>query len=387
MNEIKACRSMSENHIRVVHVALQLQVGGMEKLLVEFARYVDRQQFELLFVSLGERGSLAEDIEACGWPVVALQGREGLSAKLLWRLVRVFRSWNADIVHTHNSKPLVYAGPAARLAGIKRVVHTRHGQRYQAGSRATKLFRFAARFADRVVSVSKDSARLSALEGIPADKISTVWNGIDISKFEYVGPKDGGPAAMVGRLSPEKDVETLIRAVPLVLRHHPHFLLLIAGDGPCRTDLQPLAASLGVVDHVRFLGEVRDVAGLLAGSSMFVLPSLTEGISLTLLEAMARGLPVIATRVGGNPEVVVEGETGFLVPTRSPVDLAEAILKLIGDPQQGRSMGLAGRTRVERDFDVRRMVAEYESLYLELHEPALAADRTQRVALGAGKIR
>jgi len=364
--------------IRIAHVALQLDVGGMEKLLVEFARHADRQRFELLFVSLGERGSLTEDIKACGWPVIALERAEGLSAKLLWRLIRLFRSRSVDIVHTHNSKPLIYGGPAATLAGVQQVVHTRHGQRYQASFRATGLFRLAARFADRVVCVSKDGARLSALEGISAEKTSTIWNGIDISEFQHVGPKEGGPAVMVGRLSPEKDVESLIRAVPLVLADYPNFSLEIAGNGPCLAGLQDLASALNVAGHVRFLGEVRDVASVLGRASMFVLPSLTEGISLTLLEGMARGLPVIATRVGGNPEVVVEGETGFLVPTRSPVDLAEAILQLIRNPGSGRRLGLAGRVRVEREFDVRRMVADYEAIYLELQDFRFGAGRPRK---------
>lgn len=373
---------------RIAHVALQLDVGGMEKLLVEFARHADRDQFELLFVSLGGRGLLAEDIEALGWPVIALEASEGLSAKLLWRLMRVFRSWNVDIVHTHNSKPLIYAGPAAKLAGVPHVVHTRHGQRFQASARANRLFRFAARFAHRFVCVSKDSARLSAAEGIPEEKISTIWNGIDIAKFRYAGPACGGPAVMVGRLSPEKDVETLIRAVPLVLHERADFQVEIAGGGPCLAGLQELARSLEVVQHVRFLGEVRDVAGLLGRASMFILPSLTEGISLTLLEAMARGLPVIATRVGGNPEVVAEGETGFLIPTQSPVDLTEAILQLVGDAELGRRMGWAGRQRAERLFDVRCMVADYESLYYELlGSPLAEGNGRKRSEMRAERVR
>jgi glycosyltransferase involved in cell wall biosynthesis len=353
--------------IRIAHVALQLDTGGMEKLLVEFARHADRDRFDLIFVSLGGRGSLAEDIEACGWPVVALNSGRGLSVNLLWQLGRVFRSWKADLVHTHNSKPLIYAGPAAKLVGVSHVVHTRHGQRYQASVRATRLFQWASRLADRMVCVSQDSARLADHEGVRQDKISTIWNGIDISRFRQVGPTYGGPAVMVGRLSPEKDVETLIRSVPLVLARRPEFQLEIAGNGPCLAELRALASELGVTGHVHFLGEVKDVASLLGRASLFVLSSLTEGISLTLLEAMARGLPVIATRVGGNPEVVIEGETGFLVPTQSPVDLAEAILQVIVDAELGRHMGRAGRQRVERDFDVCRMVADYETLYLELH--------------------
>jgi glycosyltransferase involved in cell wall biosynthesis len=171
---------------------------------------------------------------------------------------------------------------------------------------------------------------------------------------------------MVGRLTPVKDVETLVRATKLAVQVDPTFRLEVAGDGPCLPALKRLTSELGLLDHIRFLGEVRDVPALLARASVFVLSSLSEGISLALLEAMARGLPVVATRVGGNPEVVVEGETGLLVPARSEVELAWAMQRLRNDPEGSRRMGEAGRKRVLQHFDVRQMVAAYEALYLDI---------------------
>jgi glycosyltransferase involved in cell wall biosynthesis len=336
----------------------------MEKLLVDFARHTDRGRFELEFVSLCGRGPLAEDLESCGWSVTALDARPGVRPSLILRLARLFRSGNIDVVHTHNTKPLLYGSLAARLAGVRRVVHSRHGQRYHASRRQTALFRLATHLTNCVVCVSNDSAQLSAKEGTAQKKIRTVWNGIDIWRFAYAGPKPGGPAVMVGRLSPEKNVDGLLRAAALAGQMSPSFRLMIAGDGPCSADLKELAAELALGDRVRFLGEVRDVPALLLGAGLFVLPSLTEGISLTLLEAMARGLPVVTTRVGGNPEVVVEGETGFLVAPRAPVELARAMIALHLAPDVGRQMGIAGRARVERHFDIRRTVRAFESLYL-----------------------
>ncbi len=351
--------------LRVVHVASQMVTGGMEKLLVEFARHADRSRFDLRFVALGTRGSPADDIERCGWPVTTLQEAPGLRPLLVFRLAGLLKGWGADVVHAHNSKPLIYAGTAGRLLGVRRVIFTRHGQRFGASRHETLLFRLATRTADRVVCVSHDAARISYEEGIAPNKVTTIWNGIDVARFGYLGPRDGGLAVMVGRLSAEKDVATLIHAASIVVREYPAFRLEIAGDGPCSSELECLVARIGLGDHVRLLGEVRDVPNLLGRASLFVLPSLTEGISLTLLEAMARGLPVVATRVGGNPEVVDEGRTGLLVPERSPAELAGAILRLLRDPEMGRRMGLEGRHRVEQYFDVRRMVAQYERLYLE----------------------
>jgi glycosyltransferase involved in cell wall biosynthesis len=338
----------------------------METLLVEFARHAERKCFDLQFISLSTRGRLADDIEVLGWPVTCLEEPPGLGLATIWRLARLFRFWRPAIVHTHNTKPLIVAAPAARLARVPRIIHTRHGQRFRASSGQTALFRIGARLSDRFVCVSQDCTRISLKEKISGKKLTTIQNGIDLARFDFAGAKAGGPAIMVGRLSPEKDVETLVRAVPLIIREHPGFHLEIAGSGPCLLTLGRLAQELRISDRIHFLGEIQDIPALLASASLFVLPSLTEGISLTLLEAMARGLPVVATNVGGNPEVVVHGETGLLVPTKSPVDLAAAVLRICRDPERGRQMGRAGRRRVELNFDVRRMVAAYETLYLNL---------------------
>jgi glycosyltransferase involved in cell wall biosynthesis len=193
--------------------------------------------------------------------------------------------------------------------------------------------------------------------------VTTIWNGIDVTGFAYAGPDPAGPAVLVARLAPEKDVETLLNATALAARERPDFRLEVAGDGPCRPALERAAADLGVAGRVRFLGEVRDVPALLARARLFALSSLTEGVSLTLLEAMSRGLPVAATRVGGNAEVVADGETGLLVPPGDPPALAAALLRLWADPAEAARLGRAGRRRVEAHFDVRGMVAAYEDLY------------------------
>lgn len=335
----------------------------MEKLLVEFARHVDRRRFELRFVSLSTRGVLADEIESLGWPVTALEEPPGLRPGLMLRLAGLFRRWKVDVVHAHNSRPLVCGAPAARLAGVPLVISTRHGQSYGSNRRQNTTFRLASLLTDHVVCVSHDSVELSARRGVSRRKLRTIWNGIDVQRFAYAGPCPGGPAVMVGRLAPEKDVATLLRAVAAVVRVDPSFRLEIAGDGACRADLEGLAAELDLREYVRFLGAVNDVAALLERASLFVLSSLTEGVSLTVLEAMARGLPVIATRVGGNPEVVADGETGLLVPSATPDFLASALLQLHQNPATGRRMGLAGRERAEHYFDVRATVAAYEALY------------------------
>lgn len=361
--------------IRVVHLTQGLDMGGQEKLLVEFARHADRDRFDLRFVSLSGMGELARDIEALGWPVVALDQAAGLRPLLVLRLAQMFRRWRTDVVHTHNNRPLVYSALAVRAAGVKRFVHTRHGQSFGATPRQVRLVGLAARWVDAFVCVSQDSARLSVTQKVPARLVRCIWNGIDTARFPFLPARREGPAVLVARLSPEKDIATLLRAVSLACRQDRSFRLDIAGEGPCRPELEHLAHELGLGEPVRFLGQVRDVAGLLAGARLFVLSSLSEGISLTLLEAMARGLPLVVTAVGGNPEVVEDGATGLLVPARDPEKMAEALLRLQGDFSLRQQMGAAGRHRVERHFDIRRMVARYEGLYQAKPNPYTVQDQ------------
>jgi len=347
----------------VAHVSLGLEMGGMEKLLVEFARHADRERFQLHFICLEGRGKLADDIEALGWPIDAMGKRPGLRPGLILKLARLFRRLGAQVVHTHNEPACLYGVPAARLARVPLVLNTRHGQGSPPGARRARAFQWAARLAGRVVCVSKDAADLSVRSGLSESRVTTVWNGIDTEKFPFRGPCPGGPAVVVARLAEVKNIDALIRAIPLVVESVPRFTLRIVGDGPCRAALEALTTVLGLQAHVTFTGEADNVPQQLGQGSMFVLPSLSEGVSLSLLEAMATGLPVVATSVGGNVEVVIDGETGFLVPVEEPEQLAQAIIRLALAPGLAHRMGTAGRRRVETTFDVRSMVRAYEGLY------------------------
>ncbi|MBX9677906.1 MAG: glycosyltransferase [Gemmataceae bacterium] len=364
---------------RVVHVSLGLDVGGQERLLVEFARHADREKFDLTFVSLTSRGIIADAIDEARWPVLALGERPGFSVGRFFRVGRLLRSLEADILHTHDDGPLVYGSLGGRLGRVGRHVHTHHhGLLPNVSRRQQRLAGWAARLTYAFVCVSEDSARQMTAGGVPVRKIRTLHNGIDLDRFSFQGSNPAGPVVTVARLSPEKAIENLLRAAAIVVASDRSFRLEIAGDGQCREDLHRLTRELKLEDHVTFLGEIRDVPALLARASLFVLPSRTEGISLTLLEAMARGLPVVTTRVGGNPEVVDDGKTGFLVPSQDPAELAVAILRMRADPAESQAMGRLGRHRVETHFDVRRMIRDYEELYLEGAlplrgiEPALA---------------
>ena len=338
---------------RILHVTFGLDVGGQEKLLVEFARHSDPERFDLRFVSLGSRGRAGRGHRGVGlagdrdWAAAS-----GLRPSLIVDLARFFRRWRPDVVHTHDQRALFYAGPAAWATRVPRLIHTRHGRNFHSTPRQITIGRQLARLVDRYVCVSDDVKAQCVAEGIARSRLLTIKNGIDLERFAFSGSCPGGPIVAVARLSPEKDVANLIRAAAIVRRSDPDLRIEVAGDGQCLPELRRLVAELGLEGQVLLLGEVGDVAGLLARGRLFVLPSRSEGISLTLLEAMACGLPVVATRVGGTPEVVVDGETGLLVPPGDPAALADAILRSAARPRGGAAHG-RGRPAARR-ADLRR---------------------------------
>jgi sugar transferase (PEP-CTERM/EpsH1 system associated) len=370
-NQVSAPK-MNEPPRTVCHISLTLRTGGLEKLLVQFARHHDRDRFNHVFVALRDVGAPAEEIRGQGGHVYVLGEPRGKWHELR-RVTRLLSDLGPAVVHTHNLYPFFYGSIAARLAQVPAVIHTRHGVALGDGSSGRILFWSASRLTDRVVSVSEDTARRSAREGhLRAGQGLMIWNGVDTDEFVYRGPRNGSNHLItISRLELIKDLPTLLRAVAIAHRSIPDLHLDVVGDGTQRRNLETLAHSLGLDGSVAFLGERHDIAALLTTAAVFVSSSASEGVSLTLLEAMAVGLPVVATAVGGNPEVVADGWTGELVPADDPEALAAALVRVCGDRERAARMGREGRARVERHFDVRQAIRAYEALY----DDVLEADR------------
>lgn len=353
--------------LRVCHVSMCLETGGLERLLVEFGRNCSRDRFQLDFVALAGLGKPADDLRQLGFSTQSVAEQASGKLARLKQLVRLFRESEIDIVHTHNTLAHFYAAAAAKLAGVPVVINTQHGRGCGDSWKARLQFRLANRLTDRIIGVSEDAAALCRRDDRrSSEKTIAIWNGIDLDRFEFRGPANSSTAISVARLSLEKDFSTLIRAVALVVERHPGFRLKIVGDGRERAHLEQLARDLGLTSHVQFLGECSDVPQKLAEAAFFVSASRTEGISLTLLEAMAVGLPIVATEVGGNPEIVELGVTGELVPSGQPEQLAQAICGMLDRKSEWPAIGELARQRVERHFDVRQMVQKYEALYEQL---------------------
>jgi sugar transferase (PEP-CTERM/EpsH1 system associated) len=353
----------------VVHCVFSIGIGGQEVVILSLAERANRSLFAPRVLCLQGAGELAPRFEALGIPVEVLKRPAGSGSFGMLTAMRAYlRERRPAILHTHNPTPHQYGSIARLTADVPVLVHTKHGRNRLLSTKGLWLERFAGRVTDAVVPVSLDAADVArTIEHVPANRIRVIRNGVDVRDYTPVHRESGKwNVVHVARLDYVKDQATLLRAARLVRDRESTFQLDIVGDGNERENLERLAASLGLSDTVHFHGFQPDVRPFLYAADAFVLSSFSEGIALTLLEAMAAGLPVVATDVGGNREVVIPGETGYLVPTGDPVALARALIELLGNRERVARFGRAGRARVEAEFRLDKTVAAYESLYLEL---------------------
>ena len=361
---------------RVMHVLFTLQPGGMEYGVIKLVNALQdcRIQSSICSTRPGTLKGLVHEAV----PVIELDRRAGNDPRLVWQLYRLFRRMRPDIVHTHGWGTLLEGLAAARLAGVPRVVHGEHGT-LQLRTHQRWLQRAGWSLADRVLSVSSRLAERMAREvRFPLERIDTIRNGVDLDRFGRIGRvearlalglrPDSVVAGTVGRLVAVKDHATLLESLATLRRTGLQPTLVIAGEGPLRAAIEEQIAALDLSGQVRLLGHRPDVETVLAALDVFVLSSSSEGLSNTILEAMATGLPVVSTRVGGADELVEHQVTGELVPSRSPEALSTALAALVNDPHQRATMGAAGRRRVETMFELTATMRRYETLYRDLVE-------------------
>ena len=312
--------------------------------------------------------------------VFSLGKRPGHDPRSFLRLVKLLRKVRPAIVHSRNWATFD-AILAARLAGVRVVIHGEHGRDITdpegRNKRRNRIRRLLSPLVTHFATVSRDLEEWLCHEvGLPAHKVSTIRNGVDLARFARSDrpaarvklglPVDAVIVGTVGRLDPVKDQAALVRALAALLPSHPWAFLTITGAGPCHEGLMRLVAELGIGPRVRLLGESSDVPAVLGAMDLFVLPSIAEGMSNTLLEAMAAGLPVVATRVGGSPELVEDGITGRLVPRQDLDALRQAIAGYLDDPHLRALHGKASRQRAAESFGLDRMRDAYLSLYRRL---------------------
>jgi glycosyltransferase involved in cell wall biosynthesis len=320
-----------------------------------------------------------QELEAAGIPVFCLGIRRKLpDPRPALRLARLIRERRPHIVHSHTVHANLLARVVRPLAAVRVLVCTAHS--IDEGGRLRQLlYRLTDPFCDLTTQVSQAGLeRYVRVGAVPAGKIRFIPNGVDTARFKperkarlalrkELGVEGSFVWLAVGRLEPPKDYPNLLKAFARVAAEQAGAVLLIAGDGPLRPAAQELARELGLERRVTFLGIRRDVPQLMNAADAYVMSSAWEGMPMVLLEASASGLPIVATDVGGNPEVVVEGESGFLVPATDHEALAAAMLRLMRLPEEERRrMGEAGRRHVETNYALDRVVDRWEELYREL---------------------
>jgi len=379
----------------IVHIVRRLSMGGLENGLVNLINHMDPMRYRHAILCLRDYSDFSERIIREDVDVLALNKREGQDLSIHVRLWSVLRKLRPAVVHTRNLPGLECLVPSA-FAGVPARIHGEHGRDMYDLDGLNKKYLLLRKlinpFAHQYIAVSSDLANwLVRSVGIGPDRVIQIYNGVDLKRFH---PRDGlrpplGPAdfaseenlviGTVGRMETVKNQLTLVKAFLQLLDQEPktreRLRLVIIGDGPLRREAEKLLKD-GNAAHLAWLpGERDDVPTIMRSLDLFVLPSLREGISNTILEAMASGLAVVATRVGGNPELVEEQKTGLLIPPANSIALAEAIRSYLLHPERLSIHGQAGRKRAEDCFSLEKMVSEYTAVYDKLLERMKRANR------------
>ena len=376
-------RAPADTRPLIVHVVYRFDTGGLENGVVNLINHMPAEAYRHAIVALTTVTDFRHRIRRNDVEFIALDKPPGHGFWLYPRLFRLFRALKPAIVHSRNLAALEVLVPAW-AAGVRVRIHGEHGRDVgdlDGSHRGYQWLRRVYRpFVGHYLALSCDLATyLSDKVRVPRDRITQVYNGVDVARFRPAGavaePIAGCPfrapghwiVGSVGRMQAVKDQPTLARAFVQALALAPQLRstlrLVMVGDGPLRAEALAVLDAAGVGDLAWLPGERADVPELMRGLSCFVLPSLAEGVSNTILEAMASGLPVIATNVGGNAELVVAGETGELVPAADAQAMASSIVRLATRPEVAAAMGRAGRVQVQARFSLEAMVAAYQNLY------------------------
>ena len=369
--------------MHIVHLTASTFFGGPERQMLGLAGHLG-EPFRSSFVSFREGGRCEEflsKVREAGFPALALERDTPNVPQALAELAGHLSSIRADVLLCHTFKPNVLGRLAARRLGLPCVVVSRGwtGENWKVSAYET-VDRVNLRFVDRVVAVSDGQAAKVRRAGVPSSRLSVIRNAARLKAFAE--PMAEGRIELrsafasdtrlshvvvaAGRLSPEKGYDVLLEAMPALLRQHPQAGLVLYGEGAERPRLEARAAELGVADRFRMPGFTANLDRLLPWCDLFVLPSRTEGLPNVALEASAAGVAIVATAVGGTPEVVADGENGLLVPSDNHVSLAEAMGRVLADGEFRSRLGSAGRERMVRHFTFEAQALQYANLFRSL---------------------
>lgn len=360
--------------IRIVHVLFRFGIGGLENGVVNLINGLDAERYRHWIVCLADYDeNFARRLQVSNVELRALDKRPGNDPRVWWRMWRLLRELRPDVLHTRNFVALELQ-MLGWLCGVRGRVHGEHGWDVNDIDGTVRKYQIArcliGRFVHRFIALSRDlECYLRGRAGIPGEMIVQIYNGVDTERFSPGRLADTATVVIgtVGRMKAVKHQTLLCRAFASLLSRRPalasRLRLRLVGSGPLETDCRAIVAAAGCGDLVEFRGDSAEVDQDLRGMDVFVLPSLAEGISNTILEAMACGLPVIATRVGGNAELVVDGETGMLVDSDDVAAMAQAIERYADEPALRERHGRQAREHVLARFSMARMLESYDTVY------------------------
>lgn len=358
--------------VNILYIIWSLGLGGAERVVINLAKGLDKARFNPMVCCLNEAGEFAAELESAGIKVIALHKKSKADITVIAKLITVITENNIQIVHTHLWGANFWGRIAAKFAKVPVIIATEHNVDIWKSGLNFILDRLLARISDKIIAVSQSVKGFYIKQGIPAGKIEVIYNGISLDPRcsildarKSFGLSDGESLlAVVGRLVEQKGHRYLFEALSM-LNGRRKVKLLVIGDGPEQQRLADSVQRLGLGAKIIFTGLRKDVREFIRGIDILVLPSLREGLPVAALEAMAAGKPVIATNVGGTPELISDGETGLLVKPADPLALSGALEKLLSDRQLAQTMGERGRKRVENYFSLAKMINETEKLYEE----------------------
>lgn len=357
----------------ILHLIETSGPGGAENMLINLVRNLDSNRYKSIICLLKD-GWLNSQLQTLGFQTAVVAQEKSYDFNWFSRIKEVLRQNSVDLMHSHEFAMNSYGSILSCLTDIP-IVATVHGKNYYPAKYRRRIAYFFVSKQARMVAVSLDLKNfLTKKLAIRSEDVLVIHNGIDPENYRECDDKDTLRKELdipieqpvigtVGNLYPVKDHKTLLRAAAMITTSFDGATFLIAGRGQLLEELQREAASLGIEKNIRFLGFRNDIPRLLHAMDVFVLPSISEGLPLSVLEAMAAGRPVVASDVGGIREVITDGVTGFLIPPGAPEKLADKLLTLLHRPHAAASMGLAGRARIQQYFSVQKMVREYAALY------------------------
>ena len=359
--------------LRILHINPEMAWGGGENQLhYLISALKHRGHFQTLVCQPGS--ILSTRLAQEGSPIETIRMRNELSILGIKHLRRIFRKGQFDVVHFHTARAHMLGALATWPPDPPIRIATRRME-HRTGGLLKALFLYNW-LTDTTVAISQSVRHALLQVGVRDHKLRIIHDGVDISRFEdhvpqqwrqKLGIEENAPVVgFIGSLIKKKGIEFLLQAGPQILEKHPYCRFLLIGTGPLQSQLEQLATSLEIRHSVIFAGPQTDIPSILAAMDIFVLPSLQEGLGVSVLEAMAAGKPIVASRVGGLPESVLQGETGFLVNPGDQDELARSLLGLLEDPGLRTRLGQAGKNRVETHFSSEQMALQYEALYWEL---------------------